>query len=185
MPDATRLLNQWNSGDDDARAALIDVVYDELRTIAERHLAGERSADELQPCALVHECYLRLINMDRLQWQGRAHFLSVAARLMRRILIDEARRRTADKRGNGLQVTLASIYPDKQQPTTTAMAIHEALERLAAVDPDRARLVELRYYGGLTIEETAQVLDVSTASVKRSWDVARGWLYRELKDNAV
>ncbi|MEM8982640.1 MAG: ECF-type sigma factor [Pseudomonadota bacterium] len=181
MTDATALLNQWNSGDDKARAALIDAVYNELSDIAARHLASEWSPRELQPSALVHECYLRLIDIDRLEWQGRAHFLSIAARIMRQILIDDARRRRAEKRGSGLQVTLRTVHPDPEQLTTTALAIHEALERLAEIDPDRAQLVELRYFGGLTIAETAEQLGVSPATVKRSWEVARGWLYRELK----
>ncbi|MEM1262261.1 MAG: ECF-type sigma factor [Pseudomonadota bacterium] len=184
MADATALLNQWNSGDDSARAALIEAVYAELKDIAARHLAAEWSSRELQPSALVHECYLRLIDIDRLQWQGRAHFLSMAARIMRQILVDDARRRGAEKRGSGRQITLRTVHPDPDQLTTTALAVHEALERLATIDPDRAHLVELRYFGGLTIAETAEQLEVSPATVKRSWDVARGWLFRELNKDA-
>jgi RNA polymerase sigma factor (TIGR02999 family) len=179
MSDVTELLLQWNSGDENARAALIDRVYDELNAIAARYLAGEEAA-ELQPNSLVHECYLRLVDMDRVAWQGRAHFLAMAARLMRQILVDEARRRKAVKRDGGLQVTLSGVHPIIDQPTTNALALHEALERLAEADPERARLVELRYFGGLTVEETAEVLGISPATVKRSWEVARGWLYREM-----
>ncbi len=180
MSDVTQLLLRWNSGDDEARAALIERVYAELNQIATRHLAREVFAHDLQPNALVHECYLRLVDMDRVEWQGRAHFLAMAARVMRQVLVDEARRRNAAKRDGGVQVTLSGISSAANQPTTNALALHEALERLAETDPQRAHLVELRYFGGLTIEETAEVLGISPATVKRSWDVARGWLYREL-----
>lgn len=180
MSDVTQLLLRWNSGDDEARAALIDHVYAELNHIATRHLSREGVAHDLQPNALVHECYLRLVDLDRVAWQGRAHFLAMAARLMRQILVDEARRRNAVKRDGGVQVTLSGIAPEASQPTTNALALHEALNRLEEADPERARLVELRYFGGLTIEETAEVMGTSPATVKRSWEVARGWLYREL-----
>lgn len=180
MSDVTQLLLQWNGGDEEARAALIELVYTELNQIASRHLSREGGVQDLQPNALVHECYLRLIDLDRVAWQGRAHFLAMAARLMRQILVDEARRRNAAKRDGGIQVTLSGISPIANQPTTNALGLHEALNRLAEADPQRARLVELRYFGGLTIEETAEVMGTSPATVKRSWEVARGWLYREL-----
>ncbi len=158
----------------------MEALYSELRTIAARHLRSERNANDLQPSALVNEAYMKLIDLNRINWQDRAHFLAMAAKVMRDILIDESRRRGAAKRDGGVQVTLTGIAASQSNPTTTALALNEALERLAAADPQRARLVELRFFGGLTIEETAEVLKVSPATVKRSWDVARGWLYREM-----
>lgn len=180
MSEVTQLLLRWNSGDEEARAALIEHVYAELNQIATRHLSREDAAHDLHPNALVHECYLRLVDLDRVEWQGRAHFLAMAARLMRQILVDKARHRNASKRDGGVQVTLSGISPAADQPTTNALALHEALNRLAKADPQRAWLVELRYFGGLTIEETAEVMGISIATVKRSWEVARGWLYLEL-----
>lgn len=182
MSDVTQLLQQWNAGDEAARAALIEKIYAELTTIAARHLTNERHVVELQPHSLVHEAYMRLVGMDRVKWQNRTHFLAMAARIMREILVDEARRRKAVKRDGGSRLTLTGIGLSQNDPPTDALMIHEALERLAEVDPDRARLVELRFFGGLTIEETAEVLGISPATVKRSWEVARGWLYRALKD---
>lgn len=178
--DVTQLLLQWNSGNEEARANLIHHIYDELTVIAKRHLANERSK-ELQPHALVHEAYLRLIDLNRIDWQDRAHFLAVAAKLMREILIDEARKRKAVKRDGGMQVTLSGIFPKIEEPATDAVALHEALEKLAKIDPERARLVELRFFGGLTIEETAMVMENSPATVKRHWEVARGWLFQQMK----
>ncbi|MEM7281494.1 MAG: ECF-type sigma factor [Pseudomonadota bacterium] len=179
--DVTQLLLQWNSGDEEARASLINHIYDELNEIARRHLVGERSKRDLAPNALVHEAYIKLIDMDRIQWQDRAHFLAMAARVMREILIDQARKRNAQKRDGGMQVTLSGIFPQIPEPSTDALAIHEALEKLAEIDADRAHLVELRFFGGLTIEETAEVLGSSPATVKRHWEVARGWLYKQMK----
>ncbi len=180
MADVTELLLQWNSGDEIARAELMQEIYSELRGIAARHLAGERNQGELQPSALVNEAYLRLIDMNRIEWQSRAHFMAMAARIMREILIDESRKRNAAKRDGGIQVTLSGIFAAVDSPTTNALMIHEALERLAEADPDRAWLVELRFFGGLTIDECAEILEVSPATVKRSWEVARGWLYRAI-----
>ena len=182
MSDVTRLLLQWNSGDESVRAALIDSIYSELNTIAARYLAKERQVVELQPNSLVHEAYMRLIDMNRVQWQNRAHFLGMAAKIMREILVDKARQRNAAKRDGGQRITLSGIALSQNDPPTDALMIHEALERLAKVDPERARLVELRFFGGLTIEETAEVMGISAATVKRSWDVARGWLYRAMQE---
>ncbi len=181
MSDVTKLLLQWNSGDHNARESLIEEIYAELNSIAARHLANERQVVELQPNSLVHEAYLRLIDMNRVQWQNRAHFLAIAAKVMREILVDKARKRNAAKRDGGIQVTLSGVYAAADAPTTNALALHEALERLAEADPDRARLVELRFFGGLTIEECAEILEVSPATIKRSWEVARGWLYRAMQ----
>ncbi len=181
MSEVTELLQRWNGGDADARQAVIERIYDELGAIAGRYLAGERAAVDLQPTALVHEAYMRLVDIDRIEWQGRAHFLAMAARIMREFLVDAARRRNAAKRDGGIQVTLAGIAGDGQ-PATEILALNEALERLAAADPDRALLVELRFFGGLTIEETAAVLELSPTAVKRSWRVARGWLYQQMQE---
>ncbi len=178
MSDVTELLLQWNEGDEEARAQLMEKIYSELRAIAARHLSNERHAIDLQPSALVNEAYMRLINLNRIEWQDRAHFFAMSARIMREILIDEARKRGAAKRDGGVQVTLTNLAGNSQSPTTNVLMIHEALERLAEVDPERARLVELRFFAGLTIEETAAVLGKSSATVKRSWEVARGWLFQ-------
>ncbi len=180
MSDATALLLQWNSGDENARASLIKEVYTELTGIAAAHLSRERSVVELQPAALVHEAYLRLIDLNRVQWQNRAHFLAMSARIMREVLIDHARKRGAVKRDGGIQVTMSGLPADNAAQSTNAMMLHNALEELAAVDPERARLVELRFFSGMTIQETAEVLGLSPATVKRSWEVARGWLYRSM-----
>ncbi len=180
MGNATSLLLRWNEGDPAVREALIEHVYDELNAIAARHLTNERHKLELQPNALVHEAYLRLIDMDRVAWQDRAHFLAIAARVMRQILTDQARRRNAAKRDGGLRVTLTSIGKLEDDDTDVLM-LHAALEKLADIDPDRAQLVELRFFGGLTIDEAAEVLGKSPRTVKRHWEVARGWLFREMR----
>ncbi len=180
--DLTALLLQWNSGERAARDRLIERVHEELTEIARRRLAGERRALTLQPAALVNEAYLRLVDMNRVDWRNRAHFFAMAATLMRQILIDHARKRGAAKRDGGVQVTLSDATPEIAQPETDVLMLNRALERLAEIDPDRARLVELRFFGGLTIEETASVVGSSPATVKRHWDVARGWLYRAMRD---
>lgn len=179
MTDVTRLLLQWSSGDATAQAELMDSLYSELRIIAARHLANERQG-ELQPSALVNEAYLRLIDLNRIQWQNRAHFLAMSAKIMRDVLIDEARKRNAAKRDGGIQVTLSGLSAGDNDSSTNALMLHDLLERLADIDADRARLVELRFYGGLTIDETAEVMGISPATVKRSWEVSRGWLFREI-----
>lgn len=183
MADVTELLLQWNSGDKKARASLMDLIYSELRTIAARHLANERHAGQLQPSALVNEAYLRLIDLNRIEWQNRAHFYAMSAKVMREILIDEARKRGAAKRDGGVQVTLSGVSRSHNDPTTNVLMLHDAMERLAEADPERAALVELRFFGGLTIEETAEVLSISPATVKRRWEVARGWLYRSMNQD--
>lgn len=179
--DVTALLLRWNGGDEEAREALVEHVYDELVRIAASHLAGERSKLDLQPEALVHDAYLRLIDMDRIDWRNRAHFLAIAARVMRRILIDEARQRRAAKRDGGLQVTMTGKLAVADRLATDVMMLHEALEQLAEVDPERAQLVELRFFGGLTNDEAAEVLGKSPRTLKRHWEVARGWLYRAMQ----
>jgi RNA polymerase sigma factor (TIGR02999 family) len=182
--DVTQLLVAWGAGDAAAAERLVPAVYAELRRQAARAMRREGCENTLQTTALVHEAYLRLVDQRRVVWRSRAHFFGVAAQLMRRILVDHARGRHAAKRGGGLQ-QLALVDADAAIPAAAevgveVIALHEALERLAALDPAQARLVELRYFGGLSIEETADALDVSPATVKREWAIARAWLRREL-----
>jgi RNA polymerase sigma factor (TIGR02999 family) len=177
----TALLTDWSRGDTTALDQLLPLVYDELRRIAARQLRGERVNHTLQPTALVHEVYLRLIDQRQVGWQDRAHFLGVAAQTMRRILVDHARRHDARKRGDGVQCV--SIDDAKELATSQEMpllALDHALGRLEKVDPELARIVELRAFAGLTIEEAAHVLKVSPSTAKRDWRTAKAWLNREL-----
>lgn len=178
----TELLNRWKEGDQVAFEQLVDLVYDEMRGVARRLLASERNGHTLQCTALVHEAYLRLVDQTRIQWQGRAHFFSAAANAMRRVLVDHARKRLAAKRGNGATHTdLADAYLTIAfEPDLDVVALDEALTEFSLLDPARARLVELRYFAGLSIEETAALLQVSPSAVNRDWAVARVWLYRRL-----
>jgi RNA polymerase sigma factor (TIGR02999 family) len=176
------LLADWGRGNEDAREALIPVVYDELRRLARRRLWHERPDHTLQSAALVNEAYLRLIRQEAPQWQNRAHFFGVAAQLMRHILVDHARNRLADKRGAGApRIALDPEIALPQKPELDLVALDTALDKLAALDSQQARLIELRFFGGLSIEETAVVLRISPATVKREWATARAWLQRELK----
>lgn len=179
----TALLAQWRAGDQVARDRLVEMAYPELRAIAQRQLGGERGDHTLQPTALVNEAYMRLARMDRIDWQDRVHFVRMAARLMREILVDHARRHAAGKRDGGSRVPLGDV--DAATPATDLdlIALDAALERLAQVDPARAQLVELRYFGGLTIEEAADALQVSPATAKRHWQAARAWLFEALSGN--
>ena len=177
----TQLLLAWTSGNRAALEELIPVVYPELRRIAARYLRHERVGHTLQPTALVHEAYLKLIDQERAEWQNRAQFFGVAAQLMRRILVDHARERAADKRGGGVRpVTLVDAMAAAPDRGIDILALDEALERLTALYPEQGHLVELRYFGGLTIEETGEVLGLSPATVKRQWAVARAWLLANL-----
>jgi len=179
-----RLLADWGQGNEEAREALIPMVYNELRRQARRHLRGERPDHTLESAALVNEAYLRLVRQDAPQWQNRAHFFGVAAQLMRHILVDHARKRIAVKRGAG--APLLALDPElapAQKPGIDLVALDDALSKLAALDPQQGRLIELRFFGGLSIEEAAVVLSVSPATVKREWATARAWLRRELKRN--
>jgi len=175
------LLTDWSRGDTGALDQLLPLVYAELRRIAARHLRGERMNHTLQPTALVNEVYLRLVDQRRVEWQGRAHFLGVAAQTMRRILVDHARRRDAGKRGDGVP---AMSIDDAREIAASGelplLALEDALARLEALDPALAKIVELRAFGGLTIDEAAHVLDVSPSTAKRSWRTAKAWLNREL-----
>jgi len=177
------LLENWRDGDEGAREALIPLVYDELRRLARRHLRRERPDHTLQSAALVNEAYLRLIRQEQPQWQNRAHFFGVAAQLMRHILVDHARNRAAAKRGAGApRLTLDPEYALPQGRDVDLVALDDALNQLAALDPQQSRVVELRFFGGLSIEETSIVLGISPATVKREWATARAWLRREMKN---
>lgn len=180
--DVTALLISWGRGERSAADRLIPAVYDELHRQAARALRRESEGHTLGATALVHEAYLRLVDQRQVQWRNRAHFFGIAAEVMRRVLVDHARARLAAKRGGGAtRVSLANIVDGASDgDEADVLALHEALERLAVVDPGQARLVELRYFGGLTIEETAEALGASPATVKREWAVARAWLRREL-----
>jgi RNA polymerase sigma-70 factor, ECF subfamily len=176
------LVARASRGDRPSLEALLPLVYDELRRLAAHYLRGERPGQTLQPTALVHEAYLRLLKDRPDRWQNRAHFCAIAAHSMRQILIDRARARDAQKRGGGaprvtFDESLPVTAPDGQ---VDLIALDAALERLAALDADQARIVELRYFGGLTIEETADAMGISPATVKRHWALARAWLAREL-----
>lgn len=177
----THLLIAWSEGRNEVLDQLMPLVYDELRRLASSYLSRERRGHQLQPTALVHEAYLRLIDQRKVRWQNRAHFYGVAAQLMRRILVDQARSARADKRGAGReQVPLVDDDLPAPPPDVDVLALDEALARLAAFDPQQSRIVELKYFGGLTIEETADVLKVSSATVAREWTIARAWLRAEL-----
>ena len=179
----SKLLLNWGQGDQGAREALIPLVYDELRRLARRHLRRERPDHTLQSAALVNEAYLRLIRQDQPQWQNRAHFFGVAAQLMRHILVDHARNRMAAKRGAGApRLTLDPEIALPQQREVDLVARDDALNQLAALDEQQSRVVELRFFGGLSIEETSVVLEISPATVKREWATARAWLQREMKN---
>jgi RNA polymerase sigma factor (TIGR02999 family) len=178
----TDLLQAWASGDQGALDELLPLVYDELRRQAKRYMRVQPAGHTLQTTALVHEAYLRLVGQSSVEWNGRAHFFGVASKAMRSILVDHARARRADKRGKSARaMTLdAAIGVPGPQASVDVLALHEALERLAGLDARKSQLVELRYFGGLGIEEAAAVLGVSPATVKREWITARAWLRREL-----
>ena len=178
----TNLLAAWTGGDDAALDRLTPLVQEELRRIARRHMGHERAGHILQPTALVNEAYLRLIDVRRVRWNDRAHFFAMAARLMRRILVDDARARGYQKRGGGRQqVTLDDQVLGSDDRPTDLVALDDALEALAAIDKRRSRVVELRFFGGLRIEETATVLKISPETVTRDWRLAKVWLLRELR----
>jgi RNA polymerase sigma factor (TIGR02999 family) len=179
--DITQWLLAWSDGEPDALERLAPLVYDDLRRLASRYMRREPADHPLQPTALVHEAYLRLIDQHRVKWRNRAHFYGVAASLMRRILVDHVRARRADKRGGGWErVTLEELDAAATPRNVDVVALHEALERLAAFDPQQERIVELRYFGGLTIDETAEVIGVSPATVVREWTIAKAWLRADL-----
>lgn len=176
----TELLLKWSEGDDAAREKLMEVVYDELRRQAGRHMRRERTNHTLQPTALVNEVYLRLVNQKELKWQNRAQFFGLAARLMRNILVDQARRRKAGKRDRQQSISINLADSNSEKKEVDILAVHEALERLEILGPRQGRTVELKFFGGLTIEEISEVLHISHATVEREWETARAWLLREL-----
>jgi len=176
----SRLLADWSKEDPAARDALVALVYKELQRLAHHYMQGERANHTLQTTALVNEAYLRLTDLTRMQWRDRAHFFAMAATLMRRVLVDHARDRARDKRGGGVVFTVLDDAPMAASSSIDALALDEALDRLAAIDPQHARIVELRYFAGLTIEETSEALRISPATVKREWTFARAWLHHQL-----
>lgn len=179
--DVTQLLLDWCDGDQQALGRLMPLVYDELHRQAERAMRRERRDHTLQPTALVHETFLQLVDQNRVQWQNRAQFFGVAAQLMRRIVLKHARRHNTEKRGGkAVRVPFDDGLVAVHRRAADLVALDEALTRLAAFDPRQGRIVELRYYGGLTIEETAACLEISTATVKREARIARAWLQREM-----
>jgi RNA polymerase sigma-70 factor, ECF subfamily len=180
----TDLLIAWREGDAAALTQLMPMIYTELKKLAHRCMRGERAGRTLETTGLVNEAYLRLINASRVQWRDRAHFFAFSAQLMRRILVDEARKRALKKRGAGATRVTLDEYVAVPERTVDLLALDQALERLAAVAPRKVEVVELRFFAGLTIEETAAVLGVSPDIVKREWRTAKLWLLRELDTNA-
>lgn len=181
--DVTELLAAWRGGDDDAFGRLLPAVYGDLRRIARHRIGQERQDHTLQATALVNECYMRLMNQHQVPWQNRTHFLAVAARSMRRILVDYARRKRAAKRG-GPEVTLGldEALDAAESKSLDVVALDDALETLSGLAPRQAKIIELRFFGGLTVPETAEVLDVSPATVKLDFQMARAWLFDQLQD---
>jgi len=179
----TELLGRWSHGDDAALAELTPLVYEELRRLAHHHMGGQRPNHTLQTTALVNEVYLRLADQTNPTWQNRAHFFAVAARAMRQILVSYARSQRAQKRGSGaLKVDLDDAALVSPEESKEIIDLHEALEKLATVDPRKAQVVELKYFGGLNYDEMAEVLKISRITVRRDWEFAKVWLYTELRD---
>ena len=180
----TRLLIDWRGGDQAALEQLIPLVHDELRRLARRHMAHEHAGHTLQATALVNEAYVRLIDVRQVKWQDRAHFFAMSSRLMRRILVDFARSKGYQKRGGGAQkVSFDEALVVSQEPGQDLVALDDALNALSAFDARKAQVVEMRFFGGLSVEETAEALKVSVDTVMRDWKLAKAWLLRELKDS--
>src|SRR6266699_1140631 len=179
--EVTQLLLAWSDGDQAALDKLTPLVYEELRRMAHRYMNRERPGHTMQTTALVNEAYIRLVNRKNVHWENRAHFFAIAAQLMRTILVDHARSHAYQKRGGGSRnITLDEAMVVSQQRAAEVVALDEALKELAAIDPQQSRIVELRFFGGLTIEEIAEVLGLSPATIKREWSPAKAWLYHEL-----
>jgi RNA polymerase sigma factor (TIGR02999 family) len=177
----TQMLVAWNKGDEAALAQLTPLVHRELHCMAKRYMAGERGGHLLQPTALVNEAYMRLVDWKNVQWQNRAHFFGLAARVMRSILVDFARARLRDKRGGGqIQVSLSEAINVAPARSADLVALDDALQRLETLDARQARVVELKFFAGLDLKETAETLNVSVGTVRRDWSLAEAWLYREL-----
>ena len=180
--EVTLMLIRWSNGERDALDQLIPVVYGELRKLARRALGRERRDHTLQPTALVHEAYMRLVDQRSVNWQNRAHFFAIASQAMRRIVVDHARRHNALKRGgDNLKVELEAAMLLPGAKDVDVVKLDDALTALAAFDPHQSRIVELRFFGGLSIEQTAEVIGISPATVKRDWSMAKAWLHRELE----
>jgi RNA polymerase sigma-70 factor (ECF subfamily) len=179
--EVTQILREWSGGDQRAPERLMPFVYDELRRLARAFLARERGGHTLQPTALVHEAYVRLVDQTRVDWQNRAHFYAIASRMMRRVLIDHARAHVTDKRGGAaIHLSLEDVQVSVEERAASLVALDEALARLALVDERKSRVVEMRFFGGMSDDEIAEVLGVTTRTVLRDWKKARLWLYREL-----
>lgn len=180
-PDVTQLLTDWQQGNQAAFDRLVPIVYDELRRVARARLRLERDGHTLQTTALVHEAYVRLVDLNRMTLRDRSHFFAMASRLMREILVDHARRKDAGKRGGGAaRISLHDADPATPGPSLDLLALDEALRQLVALDARLCQVVELRFFGGLSIAETANALEVSTATIERDWAVARAWLHQRL-----
>ena len=179
----TQLLVDWEKGDQAAMEKLMPLVYSELRRLATNYLRRERAGHTLQPTALVNEAYLKLVDQRNARWQNRAHFFGIAAQLMRRILVDHARQRKAVKRGGADQqrLSITSAETVIKQPEIDLLALNEAMDELAQMDPQQGRIVELKFFGGLSIEEIAEVLSIGHATVERDWKMARAWLRKQLE----
>lgn len=185
-PEVTRLLIDWSNGRREARERLLPIVYEELRRMAQRQMRQERTGHTLQATALVHEAYLKLVDQRRVSWRNRAHFFGVAAKMMRRILVDHARSHATEKRGGDWErLSLDEAPLIAVDAVVDLVGLDGALDRLAVLDEQQAKVVELRYFGGLTIDETAEVLHISPATVSREWTVAKAWLFGELTGRAV
>lgn len=181
----TELLVRWRSGDNDALQALMPLVYDEMRRLAHRYLRRERPGHTLQSTALVHEAFVRLTGNALPQWEDRAHFFGIAAHLMRQILVEYARSRNTNKRGGAVvKLAMDGMEERTPKPDLDVVALDDALKDLARIDPQQSRVVELRFFSGLSIEDTAEALGISESTVKRDWNTARVWLYRELDRTA-
>ena len=180
----TDLLVGWTGGDERARDEMLPVVYDELRRLARSYLGRERPDHTLQPTALVHEAYLRLVDQQKVNWRNRAQFVALAAVMMRRILVSHARAHAAEKRGAAHKVPLTSDNLPGEAPDIDVIVLHDALEKLSAVDPRKSRIVELKFFGGLTVAEIAEVMQISDATVDRDWNFARAWLYDAIRGGA-
>ena len=180
MDDISGLLRAWSGGDQSALDRLTPIVYDELHRLARRYMKRERPGHSLQTAALVNEAYMRLVDYERMQWQNRAHFFAVSAQLMRRILVDHARRHNLKRGGDVQHVSLEEAAVVGGGGDTDLVVLDDAMNALARIDPRKVQVVEMRFFGGLSVEETAEVLKVSTVTVKREWRAAKAWLYREL-----
>ena len=182
----TRLLRAWNDGDAAALDQLAPLVHDELHRLARRYMAGEREGHILQTTALVNEAFLRLIDWKNVKWENRSHFYGLAAQIMRRILVDFARSQKREKRGGGaIQTSLSDLSGIPQEPSADLIALDDALDALEQLNPREARVVELRYFAGLSLEETADAMGISVAKVRRDWGVAKAWLFRELTKRRI